>query len=265
MVKCNQGDEVMPKFVLLENKNLNDFNPLDFGTQTCPPDHSFGPAVRQYFLIHYVIAGCGIFEQGGVVHNIQKGQAFLIKKGETTFYKADSKNPWKYMWIGFDGNMSHKFNSLPPVLDINGRVFFEMLEVSSMQYAKEEFLAGKLFMLYAQLFGKSAKNDYANSVLNYINQNYMKNIRISAIASSIGIDRRYLAGVFKKRFGISMQEYLHEKRMSEAKHLLLSGYNVSEACFLSGHNDPSNFSKAFKKRFGITPKDFAETSNSEFN
>ncbi len=247
----------MPRFVLLENKNLSDFNPLDFGTQTCPPRHSFGPAVRQYYLIHYVIDGCGIFKHQGKIYHVKKNQAFLIKAGEVTYYEADQNNPWKYMWIGFVGNMSLHFDSLPPVFDVDGRVFFEMLEVTSMQYAKEEFLAGKLFMLYTQLFGKTEKNDYANSVLNYINQNYMKNIKISAIASSVGIDRRYLASLFKKRFGISMQEYLHEKRMSEAKHLLTLGYNVSEACFLSGHNDPSNFSKAFKKRFGISAKNFS--------
>ena len=49
--------------------------------------------------------------------------------------------------------------------------------------------------------------------------------------------------------------------MEEAKKLLKKGYGVSESAYMSGYNDAFNFSKAFKKRFGISPKQYAEKNN----
>lgn len=247
----------MPDIVLLENKHFQDFNPLYFDSHVCPPSLTYS-RIRRYYMLHYVYDGFGTFTLNGQEYKAKKNQLFISKPNEVISYRSDEHNPWKHIWIGFDGNMAKKFDDFPPVIDFDDNIFWEMFEVCNMQTAKEEFLAGKLFTLYVQLFGKAKEqnNNYANIALSYINSNFMDNIKISSIASEIGIDRRYLAFLFKNEFGISMQEYLSQKRMNEAKKLLRLGYSVSEACYLSGHNDPANFSKAFKKRFGTAPKNF---------
>ena len=62
---------------ILTDRQLQDLNPLLAGDEVCAPGHSFGPAVRRYTLIHYVLEGKGIFYARGGVHPVEKGQAFL--------------------------------------------------------------------------------------------------------------------------------------------------------------------------------------------
>ena len=52
------------KDTLLDNLHMADINPRICGVEACAPGHSFGPAVREYFLLHYVVRGKGIFRRG---------------------------------------------------------------------------------------------------------------------------------------------------------------------------------------------------------
>ena len=73
------------------------------GREQCAAGHSFGPAVRPHYLIHFILSGKGRYHVNGDAYHLQAGDAFLIYPGETTVYEADEKNPWEYAWIGFGG------------------------------------------------------------------------------------------------------------------------------------------------------------------
>ena len=90
------------KDTLLDNLHMADINPRICGVEACAPGHSFGPAVREYFLLHYVVRGKGIFRRGKREYTLQAGEIFVIRPGEVTYYEADMRAPWEYMWAGFD-------------------------------------------------------------------------------------------------------------------------------------------------------------------
>lgn len=73
------------------------------GYEECDPGHSYGPAVRKSYMIHYVTEGKGIFTTNGKTYQLKKGDAFLMCPGEQIYYEADKKNPWCYAWIGVQG------------------------------------------------------------------------------------------------------------------------------------------------------------------
>jgi YesN/AraC family two-component response regulator len=240
--------------IILENKKLKDLNPLIFGFQHCNKNHKYGPATRDYYLIHFIVSGCGTLEINNCKYKINKNQAFLIKPSQITTYKADSNDPWHYIWIGFNGILADKFNEFSsPVIDMNLNVFFEMLEVSQIQNTKEEFLASKLFSMYVTIFDNEKNENYVKKVKNYIKSNYMNIILVEDIAKMVGLDRRYLSRIFKNDTNLSVKEYLTKTRLEKASFFLEKGHRVSEVSKLVGYDDPLAFSKIFKKHTGVSP------------
>ncbi len=241
--------------IAISNKNFSDINPVSCGCQDCKPRHNFGPHIREYYLLHYVKNGCGTFERGGKRYNVEKNHIFIIPPHEVTVYTADEKNPWSYIWVGFTGSLAEKFGELEPVVNIKTNLFLEMLECESYKSCREEYLASKLFELYTKLFEDGDfSNDYVKQVCDYINANYMNDIHIADVATLVGVERTYLAKIFKEKMGMSMQSYLIDVRLRHAIHLLEHGYNVSQAAYMCGYSDNFNFSKMFKKRCGKSPQ-----------
>lgn len=66
--------------------------------------HSFGPASKPHYLIHYVLSGKGHFRFHDKEYRLEAGYGFLIQPNELAFYQADAKDPWSYLWVGFAGS-----------------------------------------------------------------------------------------------------------------------------------------------------------------
>lgn len=241
--------------ISIQNKNFTELNPLFCGSEKCESGHSFGPNVRNHYIIHYVISGCGTLENENGKHEINQGNIFIIRPGEVTTYYASQKNPWEYIWIGFDGKLAKKLDDFPDVFFLkNASVFFDMLKCDDMKSMREEFLAAQLFLLYRELF-KTHDTDskHTHRVANYIKCNYMQDLSVESIAESIHLDRRYLSRIFKQDYGMSIKEFIIEERMSHARELLENGYSVRQASLMVGYTDVFNFSKMFKKFYKIPP------------
>lgn len=86
---------------------------------------------------------------------------------------------------------------------------------------------------------------------------YQQGISISDIADNIGISRAYLNSAFQKELGMSAQKFLIDYRMHKAANLLVStSLSVKEIANQVGYDDQLVFSKAFKKKFEMSPKNF---------
>ena len=79
------------------------------GYSTTEPLHSFGPAVRPHYIIHFILNRKGIFQIHEKTYHLETGQGFLIEPDELTFYQSDAQEPWEYLWIGFNGKMIPEF------------------------------------------------------------------------------------------------------------------------------------------------------------
>ena len=73
------------------------------GYSICEAGHSFGPAVRPNYILHYVLDGRGTYRIGSRTYHLEREQGFLIEPNVMTFYQADAQQPWTYLWIGFQG------------------------------------------------------------------------------------------------------------------------------------------------------------------
>ena len=96
--------------------------------------------------------------------------------------------------------------------------------------------------------------------LDIIHSNYRKEqIEISALAESCALSEAYFRKLFKKIHGVSPVQYIIDLKLDFASHLLQSGlYSVGETASRSGFADPKYFSRIFKSRFALSPKEYQQ-------
>ena len=95
-------------FSIFPNDLFIDLTLYQYGWEACAPLHSFGPAIRNHYLFHYIISGKGTLtiadEKGeNKYYNLGAGMGFLITPQTVTTYAADEDDPWDYTWLEFDG------------------------------------------------------------------------------------------------------------------------------------------------------------------
>ncbi len=236
------------------NRNYTELIPINCGYHRCPPRHT-GCGRREYYMIHYVHSGKGILYSEKGTYSVQPGQIFLIRPGENAYYVADEQEPWQYSWVSFNGALAKKLDSLPGrVVAVAREPFDIFLKLKDRPDTREEMAAAALFMIFAELFtGRSTRPNYVRRAVQTVDSLYMTPLRVGSIADSMGIDRRYLARIFKDSMGMSVQEYLIQVRMEQAKKLLRDGLPVNQVAGMVGYSDPFQFSKIFKKHCMVSP------------
>lgn len=242
------------------------------GWEICCPMHTFGPAIRQHYLIHYVTRGKGRLWMNDTCYVIEKDTMFLIRPGITCVYQADKDDPWEYCWICIDGydveNMLNNsgFDKVNPLFfdKSNGEVRDAMLNFIFYfsKYKNNEYmLLSRLYNIFGhmkiQMKKQQAKSIHVEKAIDYIYENYYKSITIIDIANYLGIDRTYLYRLFKEEYNMSPQKYLLNFRLKAAMNKLEGGnMSIAEIAYSCGFNDASAFCHQFKKVYKDTPLNY---------
>ncbi|MFT3752467.1 MAG: AraC family transcriptional regulator [Paludibacter sp.] len=96
-------------------------------------------------------------------------------------------------------------------------------------------------------------------VINYLHENYSKEIHLADVANFVNMSEVSFSRFMKKRTGKNYIEYLNDIRLGIAsRYLVDTTKTVGEISFECGFNNLSNFNRIFKKRKGVTPKEFRE-------
>lgn len=95
--------------------------------------------------------------------------------------------------------------------------------------------------------------------IDYLKSNYRSSdVSIAEAAARCHVSETYFRRIYSAHFGISPISALLDMRFNYAKGLLRSGYyRVKQVAALSGFSDAKYFRTAFKKRFGVTPSEYA--------
>ncbi len=264
------------------------------GIEECMPAHSYGPAVRDHYLLHFVLEGKGRFEVDGKVYPLEKGQAFLIVPDVTTYYEASAEDPWHYAWIGFNGLKARQhldrigisrsspvfpgegISAAPDTYNLLKKCLADTIRVSACNNRSRDMKLQSLlyeFMSILMEAGVSAppagrpgsfQDLYVDTAVSYVAKNYSRKTSISELAGYVGIDRSYLYELFVKRFQMSPREFLVNFRMHKACELLLqTNLTVGAVSNSVGYEDQLAFSKIFKKAVGKSPLKYKREK--EFN
>ncbi len=247
----------------------------NFGRSQTKPGHQYGPAVRSFYLIHYILDGEGSFSAGGSTYRLEKGQGFLIEPDYMTVYTAHMQRPWTYVWVGFSG--SRALELLRSVgLSQNSPVFTCQPQQSPEKYIldmlehnhatpQDAYRREAMLLLFFSALAQAARpamparaeNAYVEQAIRYIQNNYHDPLRVEDIARYVGVNRSYLSILFKKHTGLSPVKYLQTFRMTRAAQLLaMTQLPIAAVAFSCGYQEPEAFHKAFKQRMGLSPSQY---------
>ena len=246
----------------IQNLHLPHLSPLMGGMQQCHSGYTFGPVMRDYYIIEYVLSGKGEYTANGIRHKIQSGEAFIIRPYEAHILRADKDDPWEYVWVGFTCDMT-----LPELLSENYVFSDEAVTSAFTKFADgghndrdATHYATALYEMFVQLYAKEAKKersaeDPIDRAVEMIQSEYAT-ITVQELADRLFLNRSYFGAQFKKKNGKSPKAYIDERRLSVATMLMNEfGYTATQAAFAVGYSDVMCFSKMYKRHFGRSPRE----------
>jgi YesN/AraC family two-component response regulator len=265
---------------IFPGENYVDLTIFQFGHEKCEALHSFGPAVRNHFLFHYILSGkgtlCSTNDKGAdTVYRLESEQGFLIYPGQQNSYFADENEPWEYMWVEFEGMKANE------LVMQSGLTFNQPVYISQMPTMREKMkdellymatyanhptleLMGHFYLFFSALIDSSSQRKkvsggnlrdfYIREVIDFIERHYQEDITVEDIAFSCNLDRSYLGKIFKSKMNVSPQDFLISFRMNKACELMkITDHAIGEICEMVGYQNMFNFSRVFKQVIGKPP------------
>ena len=256
------------------NIELSIFN---CGLERCAPGQTWGPGIRDHYLIHLVVAGKGVYQVNGASHTLQEGDLFLAKPNQLITYAADETDPWEYYWVGFNGACANKLVQQTPFSDAHPvhhckdpqtvrEALYNIYLSRGPEPQCEALMTGYLYIFMAHLMKEareampnvgSSSSQYVLAAIKYIQFNYSHDISVDDIAKAVGVSRSHLFRSFESVLGQSPKEYLTDFRMKQACYLLEhSSLSITAIANSLGFDNSLYFSKTFHKQKQMSPKEY---------
>ena len=237
---------------------------------------------RTYHILIMTISGKGKFhmEDNTTVISGPGDIFFSHANGQGHIHQPEA-SPWVFLWLQFGTDQSWL---MPPFADWghipchSSSNIFRLSEILESILDEELFifpetnrlqrLYAELFMIYLQRELRIQDNAHLNRYRNRMNQLWQavavspdKTWTLETMSHFVGLSRAQLSRVCTLLYQKSPGEKVKEIRMEHVFSLLrYFDCQVSEASERAGYNNLSNFSAAFRKYFGCSPRDVAKLS-----
>ena len=112
-------------------------------------------------------------------------------------------------------------------------------------------------ILRASTVSSKATNPKGASILSFIHENYASNIDNKQIAAHLNYHPYYVNKLFSTYSDMTIHQYVNHYRLMQASHYLsTSTMPIQQICYMVGFQSPAHFTENFKKKFGISPKQY---------
>ena len=204
-------------FSIFPNDSFLDLRPYQYGWEQCAPLHSFGPFVRNHYLFHYVISG------RGVLHSNDAAGGDRLR--DRLLYIAEHP----------EASPLHLVGQLCLFLD-------ELMTTSSTRRKN---------------WGGQVKDFYIQEAVTYIQQNFQRQLSVEEIAGVCKLNRSYFSKLFKETMSCTPQEFIIRLRLTRAAEMMrTTSAPIGEIAAGCGYPNQLHFSQAFKKRYGLPPREW---------
>lgn len=230
------------------------------------------------YLFLIVESGSGSITYGGELYHIKAGDCAFIDC-RLPYSHQSSMDLWTLKWVHFYGNsvkgIYDKYVERGGLCCFTTSSYDKMNDIlsclydiaSSESYIKDMELNEKLNALLTLIMAESWHPDTqsANSrkkkdlqeLRAYLDEHYQERITLDDLSERFYINKFYLTRIFKEQFGVSINNYLLQVRITQAKqHLRFSDMSIEKVAAEIGIDDVRYFTRIFKKVEGMTPGEY---------
>jgi AraC-like DNA-binding protein len=255
------------------------------GYQQCSGNYTRGLEVRDFYILHFVISGKGTYSLNGKKFPINSGDAFLIYPNMQINYWADSKNPWEFCWVGFNGADSRMlmnaagFTPEKPLITspspkIMRKLLMDIYACRGQEPHDLIAMTARLYHFLAYLIENAAREnlvlpsragaDHVQHACDFIASHYTGKITVSDIASHVNVSRSRLYRVFMQNLSVAPLQYLQEFRIRQACTLMRRRPDsIKEIAYAVGIDNQLYFSTLFRRLIGKTPSAYIKNLGNE--
>lgn len=250
----------------------------EIGSLVANKPHTSRRSNLQSYLFFIVQNGSGEFIYDGIKYQLKAGDCVFIDCIKSYSHTTDTDNLWSLSWIHFYGS------TLPAIYEKyssrGGRAvfhpekstdFFELYDslfiiASSQDYIRDMKVNSCLNSLLTLLMAESWNPEESGlrkqkrdmlPIKCYLDEHYNEKIILNELADFFYINKYYMVRTFKEQYGISINTYLQQLRITKAKQMLRFTDNTLEVIGLvCGIGEPNYFSRIFKNVEGISPSEY---------
>lgn len=174
-----------------------------------------------------------------------------------------------YMYLIQKAEAFHKYiYHLPPAQfhQVESRFLRLLEEISSERYgsdaARHLCLCDLILTINRVIYDEEHKESGPDelslfqNILSYVENNLEDVLSLEDIAGQFFVSKYYVAHLFKDTLGISLHQYIIKKRLDECRNAITSGESITSSYERFGFRDYSSFFKAFRKEYGMSPKEY---------
>lgn len=242
-----------------------------------PDREQFVMHTHERYEIYCFLEGDADYLVEGTVYSLKSGDILVMKKAEAHSLLINSLCPYERITVHFDADAilgdrrqqlcdfldsrpMGKYNRYPASEFKNTNWLYYLNRISGtkdvpLQQMYLTVLLQELYEAYAQVYRReTAEKESITDVIGYINDHLTQELSLERICTEFFMSKAQLNRRFKKATGSTVWEYIMTKRLVLARGYLQEGEAPTTVCTRSGFHDYCSFYRAYKAKFGSSPK-----------
>lgn len=132
------------------------------------------------------------------------------------------------------------------------KLMSKLYEILDICYDSCEFVAKQVHKI------KRENYDTISKLMEYIDENYMNDITLDALANEFGYNKNYLSSLLHKELNMNFRDFINQRRLDVMALNYRPDVSLDEQWDKFGFNSRQTFYRAFKKQYSMTPAEYYE-------